>query len=94
MTQITKQEFDTMCRISERGVALLATAGTEVKRLDLMMDLEFTNDVCPLDFEQLAAFDDGDFGHDIGGIYRNYNRRERRLENCFLPRCAKHIAHD
>lgn len=92
--ELTRKEFELMARVAERGVALLATAGTTVKRLDLMMDLEFTHDVCPLDFAKLAAFGDGDFGHDIGGIYQHFNRATRKLEGCFLPRCAKDIAHD
>jgi hypothetical protein len=92
--ELTRKEFEIMARVAERGVALLATAGTAVKRLDLMMDLEFTHDVCPLDFAKLAAFGDGDFAHDIGGIYQHFNRRTRKLEGCFLPRCAKDIAYD
>ena len=83
-----------MARIAERGVVLLAQAGVTHKRLDMMMDLEFTNDVCPLDWDQLAAFDAGDFGHDISGIYAHFNRDTRQLDDYFVPRCAKQIAHD
>jgi hypothetical protein len=57
--------------------------------LDVLMDLEFVNDVCPLDFDKLLAFDDQDFLHDLGGIYRHFNRETKTLEDGFNPRCSK-----
>jgi hypothetical protein len=92
--ELTRKEFEIMARVAERGVALLERAGLKVKRLDLMMDLEFTNDVCPLDFAKLRDFDDGDFGHDIAGIYNHFNRETRKLDDCFVPRCAKPVAYE
>lgn len=59
-------------------------------RLSLNMDITACHaNGCPLDLEKLLAFDDFNFYHDINGISRNINRTTGKLENCFLPRCAK-----
>lgn len=85
---MNRADIERIARIAERGALFLNDAGADVSRLDVMMDLEFCNDDIPLDFEKLAAFDDGDFGHDISGIYRHFNRQTKKLEDCFVPRCA------
>lgn len=36
----------------------------------------------------LIMVDNLDFCHDIGGIYTNFDRDTKQLENCFVPRCA------
>ena len=43
---------------------------------------------CVGDFKKLQDFDDMNFDHDIGGIRRHFNRETKKLEDCFLPRCA------
>ena len=60
--------------------------------VDVLMDLEYVNDVCRLDFDKLLAFDDSDFLHDLRGIYLHFNRETKKLENCFDPRCSKPVA--
>lgn len=47
------------------------------------------NHGCPLAFYRLADFDSVDFIHDIEGIQRHLNRQTGKLEDYFLPRCAK-----
>lgn len=44
---------------------------------------------CPLDLKKLLTFEDADFFHDINGISEHINRNTGKLENFFLPRCAK-----
>jgi hypothetical protein len=84
--------MDNMSKIANRGLKLMQDAGyTALKKLDLMMDLEYTNEVHALDFEKLLAFDDGNFAHDIVGIYENFNRETLQLDNCFSPRCSKPV---
>jgi hypothetical protein len=61
----------------------------DVDRLDLSLTLSYANKDCPLDMEKLLAFPDFDFVHDVTGMLNNMNRRTCKLENCFLPRCAK-----
>jgi len=58
-------------------------------RIDLALDLEHTDKVIPLDFDRLIEFPDGDFYHDILGIYRHFDTQEKVMKDCFLPRCAK-----
>lgn len=56
----------------------------------IRMDLAATNaSGCPLDFEKLLAFDDFSFWHDITGIYHHLDRETGKLEDFFLPRCAR-----
>lgn len=43
----------------------------------------------PLDLEKFLNFDDFNFFHDLYGISFNVNRRTGKIENCFLPRCAR-----
>jgi hypothetical protein len=63
--------------------------GIQEKKLSVMMDLEFVDEVIPLDFDRLLASSASDFGHDMAGIYQNWNRQAKEMENCFVPRCAK-----
>lgn len=44
---------------------------------------------CQLDLKKLLTFEDADFFHDINGISEHINRNTGKLENFFLPRCAK-----
>jgi hypothetical protein len=54
------------------------------------MDLEAVNsNGCPLDFQSLLDFPNFDFGHDIYGIGKHIDRTTGKLQDCFLPRCAK-----
>jgi len=53
------------------------------------MDIEKVHENCPLNLTKLLNADDGNFGHDIAGIYSNLNRQSGELENCFLPRYAE-----
>lgn len=85
---MNRRDIKLIARIAERGVKVLNDGGAVVNRLDVIMDLEYCHDDIPLDFEKLAAFDDGDFGHDISGIYCHFNRHTKKLEDCFVPRCA------
>jgi hypothetical protein len=61
----------------------------EAKRSSLM-DFRATHaNGCSLDFEKLLSFDDFSFLHDWHGIAKHLDRRTGRLQNCFVPRCAK-----
>ena len=60
-------------------------------KFSLVMDIEYTNEVIPLDLAALLAADDFNFTHDIIGIQRNFNRSTLQMDNCFLPRYAARI---
>ena len=82
----TRKEVDTISRIADRA----RRAGLKIiTKMSLIMDLEATNTVNPIDFEKLLAFPAFDFAHDIYGIMGNLNRETGEIENCFVPRCSK-----
>lgn len=59
-------------------------------QLDFEMDLVACHsNGCPLDFNALLFFSDFDRMHDITGIRHNIDRTTGKLENCFVPRCAR-----
>ncbi len=84
-----KENLQTISRIADRGLAVLQSVGVDADKLSVFMDIDNANHVCPLDLDKLEAFDDGNFAHDIIGIYRHLNRETQQLENYFTPRCAK-----
>ena len=95
MNPISKREIEVCSAIGDRLFTMLRLAAPPMAtyhgatKLDVLMDLEFVNDVCPLDFDKLLAFDDGDFLHDMGGIYRHFDRMTKQLTDCFSPRASK-----
>lgn len=65
--------------------------GEKLDKLSLMMDFEAVHsNGNPLDIDALKNFRTEDLIHDVAGILKNINRTNGKLENCFLPRCAKH----
>lgn len=94
MNPISKREITVCSQIGDRLFTLLRLAEPPTvyegaTKLDVLMDLEYVNEVCRLDFDKLLAFDDGDFLHDMGGIYRHFDRQTKQLTDCFAPRCSK-----
>lgn len=75
--------------IARRAVRLYRELGNPRDQLDIEMDLRATHaNGCPLDFAKLAAFDDFNFSHDIGGIATHLDRSNGQLTRHFLPRCS------
>ena len=86
---MTKEMMILTASIADRAVKLYADQGVKVKRLDVLMDLEYCHENAQeLDFEKLHGFDDGNFAHDVGGIRRHFNRETFELDDCFSPRCS------
>jgi len=87
--QTSKQDFDLIIKIVARAQDLgLIIETREV--MPLIMDLDNTHKICPLDlFALLNYFNNFSFAHDIYGIQQNFNRKTYEIDNCFLPRCAK-----
>ena len=82
---IGKEEWDVVCKVMDKASALFPN----YKRITMGLDLLNAHDDVGIDFSRLLAFDNMDFIHDIMGIRNNMNRETGKLENCFLPRCAK-----
>ena len=93
--EITKREIDLISEIANRGLGLINKRGAgdwkRLKKLDLMMDIEYAHEETPMDLEKFLAFDEGDFGHDIFGIVATFNRTSLKMDNCFSPRCTLHV---
>jgi hypothetical protein len=71
-------------RIAKRWATMTGQA-----LLDTDMDITACHlNGCPLDLAKLAAFDDANFGHDVGGIRHYIHHDTGELTNCFVPRCA------
>ena len=82
--------FNTICRIADRAQALYERIGIPMPtdRMGLIMDIDYTDQVCPLDLEAWLNADDQNFAHDLGGILKNFNRVTKVLDNYFTPRYA------
>lgn len=86
----TRDEVLTMSRIANRAVKLAKEFGVDYDKMSALMDIEACHcNGCTLDLDRLESFPDFDFAHDVFGIYRHINRTNGKLEDCFLPRCAK-----
>lgn len=86
MKDFDMKRFEKIVKVAERAEKELSLTGT---RMDLLMDLEFASDVCPMDFDALLASDSENFAHDVYGIRNHFNRETKKLEDCFSPRFAK-----
>lgn len=75
--------------IADRALALYARQGITESKLNVFMDLEYVDEIIPLDFDLLASFPDGDFAHDMNGIYKHWDRANKKMDNCFAPRCSR-----
>jgi hypothetical protein len=89
MARITKNDLEIIRIIAIRAQRAFFNAGVERDLIDCQMDLEAAHMDTPLDLQRLAAADDSNFAHDIGGIARHLNRETGKLEGCFMPRYAQ-----
>lgn len=88
---VSKKEINIISRIVGRAYLQYFTSDPTGFEMDLTAIHQ--ND-CLLDFEKLFRANDSDFVHDVCGIQNHINRKTGKLENCFLPRCAKPVQHD
>lgn len=81
-----KEELLTIMEICARAKeAGLYDEGT----LEHMMDIEYANEQCKLDLKSWLNADDANFAHDFIGIYNNFNRQTKQMDNFFVPRFAR-----
>jgi len=83
---MNKNDYLTIGKIADRAMAMYKSYGIKLDRLSLLMDIEFTNEVNPMRLDDFLAADDGNFGHDISGILRHFNRETKVLDDGFSPR--------
>ena len=84
--EITVEELKLISKIAKRFVDQTRFSDAPIDFMGLTMDIECTHEINPLDLQGLFLAKQSDFFHDIGGIYRNFNRETLQLDNCFLPR--------
>jgi len=83
-----KEDMELQSQIADRAVAMFKRFGVRVSKSEMLMDLHYANKVCPLRWQELLEADDFNFSHDIGGIYKHFNRQTLKMEDCFVPRFA------
>lgn len=84
----SKAERKAAKHIARRAVRMFQRFDVPYRRRDIEMDLSAVHAKTPLRLAELAAADDFNFAHDLGGIRANINRNTGELENCFMPRFA------
>jgi len=84
---IDQERMNLIIKVTDRGYPEMKKYYRDL--LSMFMDIDFADKDCPMDFQKLLDFDDINFYHDITGIYKNINRGTKKLDNCFVPRCAK-----
>jgi hypothetical protein len=80
---VDKQKYETIVKIAERAENMGISKST---RMTLLMDLECATEQFNLRLSDLLEAPAFDFTHDICGIQANFNRRTKKMENCFVPR--------
>lgn len=73
-----------IAKIAARAVAYFGRENIEPTLLE--MDLTAAHIFSPLRLNDFLCADDGNFGHDIGGIQKNIDRRTGDFDNFFCPR--------
>lgn len=90
----TKEEYRLISMIINRAVELNIISYQKTKR-ELGMDIVACHcNGCPLDLQKLLLASDFEFQHDVRGISYNIDRETGKLDNCFVPRCAKSYTDD
>lgn len=90
---VDAKDFDTIGAILDRVGRLGAEYDLPLPvRMTAVMDMcaaHGNNGNRPLDLAGLLEADDGDFAHDVWGIFHHIDRTTGTLGDCFLPRYAR-----
>jgi hypothetical protein len=87
---VTKHDHEKLDGIARRASALAKQNGVEYSERDALMDLTAVHaNGCPLRLDELAAADEGNFGHDVFGIRRHIDRSTGKLRDFFSPRFSR-----
>ena len=84
---VKKDEARIISKIAARAVSLALAHDITYEFMDADMDITATHaNGCPLRLDDLLAADEFNFGHDVFGIRRHFDRETGKLTRCFLPR--------
>lgn len=81
-------------RIVDRAIILGHEHGVAVERVSALLDVATAHRICPLELGLLLSAGNGDFAHDVFGIFKHLDREAGILRDCFLPRTARVCHHD
>lgn len=83
--KIKKNEYHKISEIINRTMK-----SVKIKdRMSAEMDIMAAHLVCRMNLDKLLSADDFNFFHDVFGIMENINRKTGKIDNCFMPRCAR-----
>lgn len=86
----TQAERALIEKIASRAMGMRGISNAYADKIDVELDVLAAHaNGCPLKLADMLNADDFQFAHDVFGIARHLNRKTGRLENCFVPRCAK-----
>jgi hypothetical protein len=85
---ISRKDLDTILLIVERVFTEFPNYPDDKRSLLMDLNACHTNG-CPLDLAGLLTMPRLDFSHDIYGLRQHLNRETGKLEDFFVPRCAK-----
>lgn len=86
----TETDYYWISKIVERVKPCYEELDLPFIKLDFEMDMVAAHsNGCPIDFKKLYEADEFTFHHDVAGIRGSINRETGKLENNFIPRCAK-----
>lgn len=92
MNTSSRAVIEVQAAIAQRALTLFDEAGIPVTKLELLMDVDNVHAICPLRLRELLEASDGDFAHDLMGIYRHFNRQTKQMQDGFTPRYAQRYA--
>ena len=87
--KVTNHDHGLIVDIAIRAAQLGKRYGVDYPQRDAIMDLTAVHASNPLRLEELAAADEGNFGHDVFGIRRHIDRETGKLTDCFCPRYSR-----
>ena len=82
-----KDEMNIISNICDRAAIL--EPYFKADKMSLFMDIDFTNQLHPMDLQRWFESDDGNFMHDVCGIHRHFDRESKQLTDCFMPRFTR-----
>ena len=87
--KISGTDLKLITKITKRAFTLFQELGYGVNPMTVSMDLEVVHGTIGLQLNEMLEADNGNFMHDITGIYSNIDRETGELKNYFSPRFSK-----
>jgi hypothetical protein len=90
--RVTEYDSKAIRDIARRAAAFAMRHDIQYDFQTAMMDITAVHaNGTPLRLDDLLAFPDFDFAHDVFGIRRHLDRETGKLGGHFIPRCARRV---